>query len=140
MIKYSGKKKPEGLRGDSLTMAEDLIAKIKQQEELLTEVLKASEKYLGTISVKLLVERVKWDVSREFREIEYLQYSEEGLSLQALVDHLKDTPDFPVNEMFKKFLARYVEILSKLVGEKEAKNIVKDVPLEELDNSSRSEK
>lgn len=121
-------------------MAEDLIAKIKQQEELLTEVLKASEKYLGTISVKLLVERVKWDVSREFREIEYLQYSEEGLSLQALVDHLKDTPDFPVNEMFKKFLARYVEILSKLVGEKEAKNIVKGVPLEELDNSSRSEK
>ncbi|MCD6156200.1 MAG: hypothetical protein J7J32_04080 [Candidatus Atribacteria bacterium] len=121
-------------------MPEDLIAKIKQYEELLKETLKASEKYLGIISVKLLVERVKWDVSKEYREIEYLQYSEEGLSLQALVDNLKNTSDFPVNEMFKKFLARYVEILAKLVGEKEVKNIVKKLPVEELDNSFRGKR
>jgi len=98
----------------------DLITKIKHYEELLKEILEISEKYLGVMSVKLLVERVLWDVSQEYKEITFLRYDENGVSTDALVKALEDTPDFPIDEMFKKFFTRYVEILAKLVGKEPA--------------------
>jgi len=101
----------------------DLIAKIRHYEALLKEVLKASEKYLGIMSVKLLVERVMWDVSQEYKEITLLHYDEKGLSVEELAKALENLPDFPVDEMFKKFFSRYVEILSKLIGKEQAEQI-----------------
>ncbi|WP_271629221.1 hypothetical protein [Caldicellulosiruptor sp. DIB 104C] len=44
--------------------------KIKQYEKLLIEMWTASEKYLGRTSVQLLVERVVWELSAEYKEIE----------------------------------------------------------------------
>ncbi|MDK2836618.1 MAG: hypothetical protein PWP21_1395, partial [Thermosediminibacterales bacterium] len=59
----------------------DLVdKKIERYETLLREMWTASEKYLGTFSVKLLVERVVWDLSAEYREIELLHYDEGRIS------------------------------------------------------------
>ncbi len=108
-------------------MGKDLIEKIKHYEELLVEVLNASQKYLGVISVKLLLERVLWDISQEYKEITLIHYDERGLSIEALAKTLENLPDFPVDEMFKKFFSRYVEILAKLIGKKQAEKIAEQL-------------
>ncbi len=109
----------------------DLIAKIRHYEGLLKEMLKVSEKYLGIISVKLLVERVLWDISQEYKEIGLLHYDEGGLSVEALAKTLEKLPDFPVDEMFKKFFTRYVEVMAKLIGKEQAEKIAEQLSKED---------
>ncbi|KUK06506.1 MAG: hypothetical protein XD48_1235, partial [Archaeoglobus fulgidus] len=102
----------------------DLVdKKIEHYEALLQEMCAASEKYLGAFSVKLLVERVGWDLSAEYREIELLHYDEGGISCAEIVASMKENPNLPVDDMFMKFITRYIEILAKLIGsEKKSRN------------------
>ncbi|NLI93928.1 MAG: EAL domain-containing protein [Peptococcaceae bacterium] len=74
--------------------------KIERYETLLKEIWTASEKYLGTFSVKLLMERVVWDVSAEYREIELLQCNEDRISCAEIAASLKENPNLPVDDMF----------------------------------------
>jgi hypothetical protein len=93
----------------------------------------ASEKYLGTFSVKLLVERVVWDLSAEYREIELLQYDEGNISCAEIAASMKKNPNLPADDMFRKFVARYVEILARLIGREKTDKIAKKLN-EELEN------
>lgn len=106
-------------------MYDTVEEKIKRYENLLREMWTVSEKYLGTFSVKLLVERVVWDLSAEYKEIELLHYDENGISCTDMATFLKKTPDSPVDEMFMKFITKYVEILSRLIGNENAEKIMK---------------
>lgn len=108
----------------------NLIQKINYYEKLLKEVLTASEKYLGMVSVKLLVERVVWDLSKEFRDIELLSYDENGISLENFLANQESISDQLIDEMFTKFISHYVEILAKLIGQEQAEKIIKKLSLE----------
>ncbi|WP_425057909.1 hypothetical protein SCACP_24760 [Sporomusa carbonis] len=99
--------------------------RIERFETLLKEIWTASEKYLGTFSVKLLVERAVWDLSAEYREIELLQCDEGGISCAEIAASVKKNPNLPVDEMFTKFITKYVEILARLVGREKTDKIVK---------------
>jgi len=99
--------------------------KINRYENLLWEIWTASEKYLGTFSVKLLVERVVWDLSAEYREIELLQYDEDRISCAEIAASMKKNPNLPVDDMFMKFITRYVEILARLIGREKTDKIAK---------------
>jgi hypothetical protein len=99
--------------------------KVKRYENLLNEMCTVSEKYLGRASVQLLVERVVWDLSPEYKEIELLHFDENGISCKEILTTLKKNPDFPVDEMFMKFITSYVEILSRLIGSENAEKIMK---------------
>jgi len=90
--------------------------KSERYETLLREMWTAAEKYLGTFSVKLLVERVVWDLSTEYREIELLHYDEGRISCTEIAASLKKNPNLPVDDMFMKFITRYLEILARLIG------------------------
>jgi len=104
----------------------DLVDKnIERYETLLREMWTASEKYLGTFSVKLLVERVVWDLSQEYREIELLHFDESGISCAEIAASMKKNPNLPVDDMFMKFIARYVEILARLIGREKTDKIAK---------------
>ena len=85
----------------------------------------ASAKYLGTFSVILLVERVVWELSLEYREIELLQYDQDGISCTGIAASLKKNPDLPVDDMFAKFIIRYLEILARLLGHEKTQKIAK---------------
>ncbi|ACA59220.1 hypothetical protein [Candidatus Desulforudis audaxviator] len=89
---------------------------IERYETLLREMWTASAKYLGTFSVNLLVERVVWELSLEYKEIELLQYGQDGITCSRIAAGLKKNPDLPVDDMFVKFITRYVGILAKLIG------------------------
>lgn len=103
----------------------DLVdKKIERYETLLREMWTASEKYLGTFSVKLLVERVVWDLSTEYREIELLHYDEGRISCAEIAVSMKKNPNLPVDDMFMKFITRYVEILARLIGHEKTEKIV----------------
>lgn len=103
----------------------DLVdKKIERYETLLREMWTVSEKYLGTFSVKLLVERVVWDLSTEYREIELLHFDESGISCTEIAASLKKNPNLPVDDMFMKFITRYVEILARLIGHEKTEKIV----------------
>jgi len=108
----------------------DLIAKIRHYEALLKEVVKASEKYLGISSVKLLIERVIWDVSQEYKEIELIHYDEGELFVDGLAKALENQPDFPIDEMFKRLFSRYVEVMAKLIGKEQAQKIAEQLSKE----------
>ncbi|MEW5920517.1 MAG: hypothetical protein AB1796_06095 [Bacillota bacterium] len=97
-------------------MCELIENQVERYETMLREMWTASAKYLGAFSVNLLVERVVWDVSMEYKEIELLQYDENGISCAGIAASLKKNPDSPVDDMFTKFIARYVEILARLIG------------------------
>ncbi|NSW90615.1 MAG: hypothetical protein HPY74_08060 [Firmicutes bacterium] len=99
--------------------------KIERYEALLREMWAVSEKYLGMFSVKLLVERVVWDLSTEYKEIELLYYDEGRISCAEIAASLKKNPDLPVDDMFMKFVARYVEILARLIGHEKTEKITK---------------
>ncbi|MDN5301348.1 MAG: hypothetical protein PWQ60_862 [Thermoanaerobacteraceae bacterium] len=104
----------------------DLVdKKIERYETLLREMWAASEKYLGAFSVKLLVERVVWDISTEYREIELLHYDEGRISCAEMAASMKENPNLPVDDMFMKFITRYVEILARLIGCEKADKIAK---------------
>ncbi|WPX08699.1 hypothetical protein [Anaerocellum danielii] len=104
----------------------DLIdEKVKRYEDLLNEIWTASEKYLGRATVQLLVERVVWELSGEYKETELLQFNENGISCKELLTALKENLNFPVDEMFAKFVTSYVEILSRLIGSENAEKIMK---------------
>ncbi len=111
--------------------------KIERYENLLGEMLVATEKYLGAFSVKLLVERVVWDLSAEYREIELLQYDEGRISCAEIAASIKKNPDLPVDDMFMKFIIRYVEILAKLIGYEKTEKITKKLDEEFEDISLR---
>jgi hypothetical protein len=85
----------------------------------------ASEKYLGAFSVKLLVERVVWDLSAEYREIELLHYDEGRISCAEMAVSMKENPNLPVDDMFMKFITRYMEILARLIGCEKADKVAK---------------
>ncbi|HHW01942.1 MAG TPA: hypothetical protein GXX35_03900 [Thermoanaerobacterales bacterium] len=99
--------------------------KVERYENLLREMWAASEKYLGAFSVKLLVERVVWDISREYREIELLHYDEGRISCAEIAVSMKENPNLPVDDMFMKFITRYLEILDKLIGREKTDKIAK---------------
>jgi len=104
-------------------MSEFKKERIEQYETMLREMWTASAKYLGAFSVNLLVERVVWEVSMEYKEIELLQYDENGISCAGIAAGLKKNPDSPVDDMFTKFITRYVAILAKLLGHERAEEI-----------------
>ncbi|RPF49657.1 hypothetical protein EDD75_0477 [Thermodesulfitimonas autotrophica] len=106
-------------------VGETIGDRIKHYEALLREMWAASAKYLGAFSVNLLVERVVWEVSLEYKEIELLQYDQNGVSCAKIAARLEENPDLPVEDMFVKFIARYVEILAKLLGHERAEEIRK---------------
>lgn len=102
-------------------MCEIIEKQIERYETMLREMWTASAKYLGAFSVNLLVERVVWEVSMEYKEIELLQYDENGISCAGIAASLKKNPDSPVDDMFTKFITRYVEILARLLGHEKRK-------------------
>ncbi|KYH32264.1 hypothetical protein [Neomoorella mulderi] len=106
-------------------MGELIEKQIERYETLLREMWTASAKYLGTFSANLLVERVVWEVSQEYREMELLQYNEEGISCAGISASLKKNPDLPANDMFAKFILRYLEILARLLGHEKTEKIAK---------------
>jgi len=106
-------------------MSEIIEKQIERYETLLREMWTASAKYLGTFSVSLLVERVVWEVSLEYREIELLQYDQNGISCARIAASLKKNPDLPVDDMFVKFINRYLEILARLLGHEKTEKIKK---------------
>ncbi|SHI89576.1 hypothetical protein [Desulfofundulus thermosubterraneus] len=106
-------------------MSEIIEKRIGRYETLLKEMWAASSKYLGTFSVNLLVERVVWEVSLEYKEIELLQYDQNGISCAKMAAKLEENPDLPVEDMFIKFITRYVEILARLLGHERAEEIKK---------------
>ncbi|AEG14330.1 hypothetical protein Desku_0722 [Desulfofundulus kuznetsovii DSM 6115] len=106
-------------------MSEIIEKRIGHYETLLREMWTASSKYLGTFSMNLLVERVVWEVSLEYKEIELLQYDQNGISCAKMAARLEENPDLPVEDMFMKFITRYVEILARLLGHERAEEIRK---------------
>ncbi|MEW8958658.1 MAG: hypothetical protein AB2448_06035 [Moorella sp. (in: firmicutes)] len=60
-------------------MCEIIEKQIERYETMLREMWTASAKYLGAFSVNLLVERVVWEISMDYKEIELLQYDENGI-------------------------------------------------------------
>ncbi|WP_051276083.1 hypothetical protein [Desulfovirgula thermocuniculi] len=106
-------------------MSDAIGNRIKRYETLLKEMWAASAKYLGAFSVSLLMERVVWEVSLEYKEIELLQYDQDGVSCARIAARLEENPELPVEDMFMKFIARYVEILAKLLGYERAEEIRK---------------
>jgi len=94
--------------------------KIKQYEKLLIEMWTASEKYLGRTSVQFLLERVVWELSAEYKEIELLYFDENEISCKEILTVLKKNPEYPVDGMFRQFITSYVEILSRLIGSENA--------------------
>jgi hypothetical protein len=107
--------------------------KINRYENVLREMWTVSEKYLGAFSVKLLVERVVWDLSTEYREIELLHCDESGISCTEIAAGLGKNPNLPVDDMFMKFITRYVEILARLIGREKTNKIAKRLQ-EEFEN------
>lgn len=103
-------------------------------ESLLGEMWTASAKYLGAFSVNLLVERVVWEVAQEYREIELLQFDQDGISLSELAAYLKKNPDFPVDDMFKKFFSMFFEILVRLIGYEKTEKIKNEMNEEIIKN------
>ncbi|MCF6094374.1 hypothetical protein L1765_10400 [Microaerobacter geothermalis] len=121
-------------------MNDFIYKKIERYENLLREMWTASEKYIGTFSVKLLVERVVWDLSKEYREIELLHYNEGMISCAEIAASMKKNPNLPIDDMFMKFITRYVEILSRLIGYENTDKIAnwlneefRDIPFDSKD-------
>lgn len=106
-------------------MCELIENQIDRYETLLREMWTESAKYLGTFSVNLLVERVVWELSLEYKEIELLQYGQDGISCAGIAAGLKKNPDLPVDDMFMKFTIRYLEILARLLGHEKTEKIAK---------------
>lgn len=104
-------------------MTEIVEKQIQRYEKLLREMWDASAKYLGTLSANLLVERVVWEVSLEYQEIELLQHDQNGISCARLIASLEENPNIPVEDMFMKFITRYVAILAKLLGHERTEEI-----------------
>ncbi|MBO8128878.1 MAG: hypothetical protein H0Z39_06735 [Peptococcaceae bacterium] len=106
-------------------MSEIVEKQVERYENLLREMWTASAKYLGILSANLLVERVVWEVSMEYQEIELLQYDQNGISCARIAASLEENPDLPVEDMFMKFITRYVAILAKLLGHERTEEIRK---------------
>lgn len=110
-------------------MAESAREVIVRYETLLKEMWSESAKYLGILSTNLLVERVVWELSQDYPVVQLLKYGPEGISCaQILASVEKDSND--LEEMFMRFIARYVSILAKLLGHERAEQIRKKIVAE----------
>ncbi|NSW75835.1 MAG: hypothetical protein HPY68_03510 [Candidatus Atribacteria bacterium] len=110
----------------------DLAEKIARYERFLNEVWSSSVKYLGLFSVQLLMERVVFDVATEYREIELVKWDEKGISCEEVAQVLQEEPNFPVDDMFMKFITKYVEVLAKLIGSEKAERIMEKIKEETI--------
>jgi len=103
--------------------AKDIIVRY---ETLLKEMWAESAKYLGALSTNLLVERVVWELSQEYPAVQLLKYGSDGISCDPmLANEEKSFND--LEEMFMKFVTRYVSILAKLLGHERAEEIRKKI-------------
>ncbi len=96
---------------------------IDRYERLLKKIWENSLKYLGLFPVKLLVERVVWDVAKDYPEAELISWGEDGISLAPLREAMERGEEVALEEMMDAFVARYVEILAKLLGKDKAERI-----------------
>lgn len=99
--------------------------KISRYESLLQEMWTTSAQYLGAFSVKLLVERVAWEISQNYKEMELLYFDENGISCAEIANAVKINPDIPIDDMFMKFISKYVEILARLLGYEQTNKIAR---------------
>lgn len=106
-------------------MHEIIKKQIERYETLLREMWAASAKYLGMLSVNLLVERVVWEVSLEYPEMELLHYGQDGISCARIAARLEENPNLPIEDMFMKFITKYVAILARLIGHERTEEIKK---------------
>lgn len=106
--------------------------KVKRYEKLINEMVNVSEKYLGSFSVRLLFERIIWELSMEYKEMEMIHYGENGVVLEGIMDSLKLNTDIPIDDMFGALISKYVEILAKLIGRESVEKIKKmiEIPLD----------
>lgn len=109
--------------------AKDIIVRY---ETLFKQMWSESAKYLGILSTNLLVERVVWELSQEYPAIQLLKYGPDGISCAPmLANEEKSFND--LEEMFMSFIARYVSILAKLLGQERAEEIRKKIITESGD-------
>ncbi|GAV22875.1 hypothetical protein [Carboxydothermus pertinax] len=80
---------------------EDLARLPKNAGENLEE----ASKYLGVFTVKLLVERVIYDLSGEMPEIEILECDEAGFNFEKIRKFIKDNPEFNLGQNGPDFWA-----------------------------------
>ncbi len=108
-------------------MNEKIGALLQKYERLLGDIWVVSMRYLGFFAVKLLVERVIWDVSKEYPEIGLLVFDENGISFKRVRDELGEAENLPFEKMFDRFITRYVEILAKLIGKDKVEEIEREL-------------
>lgn len=112
-----------------------LEKRLNYYESAINKIWTSSVKYLGLFSVKLLMERVVFDVSYEYREIELLRWDDDGVSCAEILANLQKNPNLPIDDMFMRFITKYVEILSRLIGRESAEKLLEKVKEEVEDNS-----
>jgi hypothetical protein len=106
---------------------EKIEAVLQKYERLLGDIWAVSMRYLGFFAVKLLVERVIWDVSKEYPEIGFLVFDESGISFKRVREKLGEAENLPLEKMFDRFITRYIEILAKLIGKDKVEEIEKEL-------------
>ncbi len=96
---------------------------MQDYEQILSGIWEETAKYLGVFTVKLLVDRVIYDLSPELPEVEILECDETGFDFEKIRKFLRDNPDFDFGELVSKFTTKYVGIIAKLVDPKTLQNL-----------------
>ncbi len=110
-------------------MAEASMNIIVRYETLLKEMWSESAKYLGILSTNLLVERVVWELSQDYPAVQLLEYGPDGISCSQISASVENGAS-DLEEMFMRFITRYVSILAKLLGHERAEEIRKKITAE----------
>ncbi|NYE57304.1 hypothetical protein [Carboxydothermus ferrireducens] len=96
---------------------------MQDYEQILSGIWEEALKYLGVFTVKLLVDRVIYDLSAEAPEVEILECDEAGFNFEKIRRFIEDNPEFNFGELVAKFTAKFVGIIAKLVDQDTLQNL-----------------
>lgn len=95
-------------------------------QEIIENMFCSIERALGVHVTLLLVERAIWKVREKYEEANLIEFSEQGINFDQLIN----VDPAKVNLITQEFITAFVATLSRLVGKQIASELTKQ--LEEL--------
>lgn len=89
---------------------------------------------LGVHSVNVLLDRAIWQAAQQYPDLAHIQYSDRGLSFDALAGRRVDF----ANEAFDALYHEMVLVLARLLGQDMARRLLEELQAERSDDESNA--
>lgn len=109
-----------------------MTTNLERQQARLTELWQRLVHTLGIHTVNVLLDRAIWQAAQHYPELAHIQYSDRGLSFDALNEQQLEHTDDAFNTLYGEMLL----ILARLLGQDLARRLLEELRAERSPNET----